>query len=134
MMTPERRAVLNRAIRQRIGASTMTTGQQMNAFWTRYAERLAEAMRTPIGPIMQHAGFRLASTGGNCWAWEYRLPSGPFVWICDEDNDLGERESQTYVIGCYRNDDDEGTCDVCASLKDALDLTWHYLGLARTAR
>lgn len=92
------------------------------SFLQQKAEVTAAASRTPVGQVMLPLGFTVAHTGGNNWAWEYRLPGTAFIWVTDDNLDLGESVSEDYVVALYRNDDDQmPVYTECKNIREALD-------------
>jgi len=91
-----------------------------NRFWDWYAKVQEDAPKTVVGRIMTDAGYKIAHTGGGCLSWEKILPTGGYLWICDEGNGLGNSETETYLVGRYTVDGEEVAFDALPNLRDAM--------------
>jgi hypothetical protein len=89
-------------------------------FWDRFDALTKTMAATAHGKAMMEAGWHIAHTGGGCMAWEKNLPDGRYVWICDENNDLGERQDEPYLVGLYDANGQSETLDDCPDLGSAL--------------
>ena len=79
-----------------------------------------EVLRFVVAHLARAAGYESTNTGGGCMAWEMPLPSGAYLWICDESNGLGDRVDETYLVGHYNVDGDTLDNDTVTDFQAAL--------------
>ncbi len=93
----------------------------MSGFWERFDAVCTAAKATAVGERMTAEGYHPAHTGGGCMVWEKVLPSGDYLWICDEGNGLGDSLTEPYLVGYYGSDGHEWESgDTVASLEAAI--------------
>jgi hypothetical protein len=71
---------------------------------------------------MKVAGYEPIGTGGGCEAWSKTASdgSGDYVWICTEDQGLGEQENEDWLVGLYNEEGDKFVNDETKTLTAAL--------------
>lgn len=71
---------------------------------------------------MTAAGFAPLQTGGGCMAWAKHTADEKFyVLVCTDNNELGDDESDRWLVGIYQTEDaTDGDCEFVTGRDDAI--------------